>query len=432
MQALDPLPSFAVPEIPSSLSADGEDAVAAVPARPSEDLVNADLPAPPGADLAATDALASPGEDLAAGDAPVSSGPDLAATLPSGLVTLSPSATVARMAELFPALFGPGAHKPLKLRVQVDVQQRAPNTFTKKALSLFLQRHTTTTAYLKALSQAVERVDLDGQPAGLVSDEHREAAVAELQRRRALVQERRAAEQQAQRQRPPRAPRPGSAQAPDPASAQATAQAPLDAAVHAQDGSPRVESPGARREPRGGRPGDRPRGQRPEQSVQTRPEPVREPRRGDRPQGPPQDRPHPQPHRQTRQPSQPPLPAQPPEPPLDPARQRELAAEARAAGERAALLRAFESTTLTRANFCALKGLPEAELEAALVLARQDRQHRAAPSPASDRPARAAHGVPERSGSEGQAPSRSGSRLGSDLASGRARRFADPGPKRGN
>jgi hypothetical protein len=40
---------------------------------------------------------------------------------------------------------------------------------------------------------------------------------------------------------------------------------------------------------------------------------------------------------------------------------------------RAALLRAHESTTLTNANFCALKGITPAQLEAQLSLARQER-----------------------------------------------------------
>ena len=44
--------------------------------------------------------------------------------------------------------------------------------------------------------------------------------------------------------------------------------------------------------------------------------------------------------------------------------------------ERALLLRAFESSTLSRANFCALKRIGEAELEAALTQARQERSQR--------------------------------------------------------
>jgi sRNA-binding protein len=112
---------------------------------------------------------------------------------------LSPAACAARLAELFPAVFGPGSPKPLKLRIQADLQQRAPGVFTRKVLSGFLHRHTTSTAYLRALVNAPQRVDLDGLAAGEVAAEHREAAIAELQRRRDLHDARRAAERDAQR-----------------------------------------------------------------------------------------------------------------------------------------------------------------------------------------------------------------------------------------
>jgi sRNA-binding protein len=169
---------------------------------------------------------------------------------------MSPAACAARLAALFPALFK-GAPKPLKLRIQADIQQRAPGLFTRRTLSAFLHRHTTTTAYLVALSQAKERFDLDGAPAGELADEHREAAVAELARRRALHEERRAAENAARR------------------------------AAEVQ------------------------------------------------------------------------------------ARQAHAAAD-QARRERSLLLRAFDTSTLTRANFCALKRIDEAELDALLATARQE------------------------------------------------------------
>ncbi len=201
----------------------------------------------------------------------------LAHALPA-VADLSPAACASKLAELFPALFGPGAPRPLKLRVQADIQQRAPGVFTKKTLAIFLQRHTTSTAYLKALASAQHRVDLDGIGAGEVADEHRQAAIAELARRRALHDARRAAEREAQRK--------------------------------AYDEARRKACDEGRRE-------------------------------------------------------------------------RE--ADARARNERAALLRAFETTTLTRANFCALKGLAEAGLEATLAQARQERERRVQ-TPRADRP----------------------------------------------
>jgi hypothetical protein len=95
----------------------------------------------------------------------------------------SPAATAARLAELFPALFK-GQPKPLKLRIQVDIQERAPGEFSKQALSAFFRRYTGATSYLIAVSKGTQRFDLDGQPAGELTDEHRKVAADELARRR--------------------------------------------------------------------------------------------------------------------------------------------------------------------------------------------------------------------------------------------------------
>jgi len=192
-----------------------------------------------------------PAEDLPVTETPAEPS---APSAPPPPAELSPAACGARLAELFPALFGKGRPLPLKLRIQADIQQRAPGIFTKKTLSAFLHRHTTSTAYLIALTQAPQRFDLDGAAAGELAAEHRQAAADELGRRRALHDQRRAAEQAAM--------------------------------------------------------------------------------------------------------------------------QRERAAEDDARRERAALLRAYEGSTLTRANFCALKGIAEAGLDAQLALAREEREQR--------------------------------------------------------
>jgi sRNA-binding protein len=110
------------------------------------------------------------------------------------------AATGAQLAERFPALFG-GAPRPIKLRIQHDIQERAPGVFSKQALAAFFRRYTSSTAYLVAVSKARERFDLDGQPAGELSEEHRQIAAEELARRRAKHQARRAQEEQAQRER---------------------------------------------------------------------------------------------------------------------------------------------------------------------------------------------------------------------------------------
>ena len=67
----------------------------------------------------------------------------------------------------------------------------------------------------------------------------------------------------------------------------------------------------------------------------------------------------------------------PPAAPLTP----EQVAENEGRRNRAALLRTFEGATLTRANFCALKGISDAALEAQLVQAREERKHQPQPHP---------------------------------------------------
>jgi sRNA-binding protein len=290
------------------------------------------------------DAAADPPVDQASEEASEAAAPDAAATAGSPNATdaaePAPAAagearaeptwaeTGAALAWRFPALFTPGAPKPIKLRIQADIQQRAPGAFTRRQLSVFLHRHTTGTAYLRALVASPQRFDLDGAAAGEVSAEHREAAVAELERRRQIVMERRAAERKA---RPP-APRLPPAAAPGPrATDPATPARPTPA--------PRAERP-----PRpGGPPQHDPRG------AHSAPD-----RRGSKPAAAGHA---PEPHRAG------PAPRPDADPlPDDPARR-----------ERALLLRAWESSPLTLANFCALKGLDRADFEAQIDLARRER-----------------------------------------------------------
>jgi len=101
---------------------------------------------------------------------------------------------------MFPALFG-GAPKPLKLRIQADIQERAPGVFTKQVLSAFLRRHTGSHAYLVAITRGTHRFDLDGAPSGEISEEHRQAAAEELARRRGNTEARRALEEEQRRNR---------------------------------------------------------------------------------------------------------------------------------------------------------------------------------------------------------------------------------------
>ncbi|MFZ5550382.1 MAG: ProQ/FINO family protein, partial [Pseudomonadota bacterium] len=143
------------------------------------------------APVAADDTAAAAAQDVAAA-AETSPVP---APAGAAKVELSPAACAERLRALFPALFA-GPAKPIKLRIQADIQARAAGEFTKAALSGFLRRHTGSTGYLIALTKAPQRLDLDGQPAGEISAEHRQAAADELARRRQLHDQRRQAEDQ--------------------------------------------------------------------------------------------------------------------------------------------------------------------------------------------------------------------------------------------
>jgi len=109
---------------------------------------------------------------------------------------MSPAECADALKRLFPALFA-GPAKPIKLRVHADIQERAPGVFTKGSLSAFFRRYTGSTGYLVALTKAPTRLDLDGQPAGEITDEHRQMAREELARRRQVTRDR---EQQANAQ----------------------------------------------------------------------------------------------------------------------------------------------------------------------------------------------------------------------------------------
>lgn len=100
----------------------------------------------------------------------------------------------------WPALFA-GAARPIKLRIQKDIQERNPGVYTRSALSAFLHRHTGSTSYLIAVAKGGPRFDLDGRPDGEVSEEHRQVASDELARRRANQSARLELEQQQRRNR---------------------------------------------------------------------------------------------------------------------------------------------------------------------------------------------------------------------------------------
>ncbi len=319
-----------------------------------------------------TSPLPTPDATLGTPSEAAPAGPAAAVAPPSRSET-GVADTARLLAKHFPALFGAGVIKPIKLRIQADIDQRAPGVFTRKALSIFLQRHTTGTAYLRALvAEGATRVDLDGQPVGEIAAEHRDAAGVELERRRAVVKAKRqagraAASASRHDARPLRPPGPPDLSKPaedSQSASQATGERPATRGA-------RVVPPGTSdRSDRSGRPahpGQALRRSRPPQhGVQ------RGPGRPDDPGSGAPRRPHkPLPERRlagaheqepTNAPALPPSPAQ--------------AAEAEARHQRALLLRSFEQSPLSKANFGALKGLSESALDALLTLARQERGSR--------------------------------------------------------
>jgi len=176
-EAAPAAPAAAIaPSAPAAAIAHSAPAVAIAPSAPAA-AVDAAAPA------AAVDAAAP-----AAAAASAAAAQHPAAEAPAA-ATLDPVACAAQLKLRFPALFS-GAPKPIKLRIQADIQERAPGVFTRQALSAFLRRHTGSTSYLIALTRSSQRYDLDGQAAGELSEEHRQAAAQELARRRQLRQER--------------------------------------------------------------------------------------------------------------------------------------------------------------------------------------------------------------------------------------------------
>ena len=334
-------------------------------------------------------------------------GPEEAAAAAPAKTELSPAQCAARLAQLFPALFGTqGPPKPIKLRIQADIQQRAPGLFTRKALSIVLHRHTTTTPYLKALLAVPSRFDLDGQPAGEIAEEHRQAAREEVERRRAIVAARRTAEGQARHPREPRGARPPHNRAASGTLSEGnTAVTDLTGAPEpGAPGTQQAEGTGPQARPRrdrghregaGSPDGRPPRGPQPfrerqasrEPHAQQVPRDRREPR-PPRPDGHTADRPGRQgpgqggaPQRDGRPSNQntrqgtrfearhdAARPRQQPE-----AQEHTALPEDPARRERALLLRTYEASSLTKANFCVLKRITEAELDDQLALARQER-----------------------------------------------------------
>lgn len=86
---------------------------------------------------------------------------------------------------------------PLAIGIDKQVFAALPD-LSKKSLRLALRSHTMATRYLKAMEKATHRLNLDGTPAGEVTDENRQHAAELLKERfKKQTEQRKAAEAEA-------------------------------------------------------------------------------------------------------------------------------------------------------------------------------------------------------------------------------------------
>lgn len=90
--------------------------------------------------------------------------------------------------------------QPLALGVHKRIRELLPEIEAPQ-LRAALRTHTTSTKYLKALVANRQRIDLDGQAAGEVTDEQRAVADTQLRERFAKQAERKKAEASARKER---------------------------------------------------------------------------------------------------------------------------------------------------------------------------------------------------------------------------------------
>ncbi|RCU52656.1 MULTISPECIES: RNA chaperone ProQ [Corallincola] len=102
--------------------------------------------------------------------------------------------TLKLLTDTFPSCFTTsGEAKPLKIGIFQDLAERfADNeTVSKTQLRVALRRYTSGWRYLECVKEGVERVDLDGASAGVVSLEHAEHAAVQVTESKQRAAERR-------------------------------------------------------------------------------------------------------------------------------------------------------------------------------------------------------------------------------------------------
>jgi ProP effector len=123
------------------------------------------------------------------------------------------TAVIAKLAELFPKAFAVGQQERRSLKIGIDADLGAKGVIEPRALWRPLRVYCSSFGYLRTVTAGAERVDLDGNPAGVVTPEAAALAQALLAARADKEKRRRdEKERQAIKQKPAVATRPTSPQ----------------------------------------------------------------------------------------------------------------------------------------------------------------------------------------------------------------------------
>lgn len=101
------------------------------------------------------------------------------------------NAIVQKLRDTFPVFAG---YQPLAIGIHEAIAERLPDLVAAE-LKTALRIHTKSTRYLKSVANAKQRFDLDGNPAGDITDEQRQHAAEMLKERFRKERERKDAEE---------------------------------------------------------------------------------------------------------------------------------------------------------------------------------------------------------------------------------------------
>jgi sRNA-binding protein len=98
------------------------------------------------------------------------------------------TAAITLLAETFPRCFSvyEGRRRPLKIGIHKDILAAVDGALTPLELSKALRAYCANGAYLHSSREGAQRIDLDGNPAGIVTAEESQGAKARLTARKAV------------------------------------------------------------------------------------------------------------------------------------------------------------------------------------------------------------------------------------------------------